>query len=76
MAAVVAVIWLWVARGLWNLDPQAWMFVVVIAITYLIFDFVPILGGTPFQSILPSIILSGIALILGLLPGTQKAFGR
>jgi hypothetical protein len=76
MAAIVAVIWFWAARGLWNLDPQAWMFVVVIAIIYLIFDFVAIIGGTPFQSILASVIVSGVALILGLLPGTQKAFGR
>ena len=61
MAAIVGVIWIWAARGLWNLDPQAWMFVVVIAIIYLIFDFVAILGGTPFQSILPLVVVSGVA---------------
>jgi hypothetical protein len=49
---------------------------VVIAIVYLIFDFVAILGRSSFQAMLPSILVSAIALILGLLPGTKKAFGQ
>ena len=76
LAGIVAVIWFWAARGLWNLDEQAWLFVVVIAIVYLIFDFVAILGDSSFQAMLPSIVVSGLALILALLPSTQKAFGR
>ena len=76
LAGIVALIWFGVARGLWNLDPQSWMFVVVIAIVYLIFDFVAWLGGTSIQAMLPSIVVSGLALILALLPSTQKAFGR
>jgi hypothetical protein len=76
LAGVVALIWFWTARGLWNLDQQSWLFVVVIAIVYLIFDLVAILGKVPFQELLPSIILSGLALIIALLPGTQKAYGR
>ena len=43
---------------------------------YLIFDFVAMLGGTTIQAMLPSIVVSGLALILALLPSTQKAFGR
>ena len=31
LAGIVALIWFGVARGLWNLDPQSWTFVVVIA---------------------------------------------
>jgi hypothetical protein len=76
LAAVVAVIWFWAAVKLWNLDPQGWLFVVVIAVIYLIFDVVAILGRSSFQAMLPSIIVSGLALILGILPSTREAFGQ
>jgi hypothetical protein len=76
MAGIVAAIWFRAAVKLWNLDPQGWLFVVVIAIVYLIFDFVAILGGSSFQSMLPSIVISGLALILGILPSTREAFGQ
>ena len=76
LAAIVAIIWFWAARGLWNLDPQAWLFVVVIAILYLIFDVIALIGGTPIQAMLPSIVVSGLALILALIPGTKDAFGQ
>ena len=76
MAGIVAAIWFWAAAKLWNLDPQGWLFVVVIAAVYLIFDLVAILGGSSFQSVLPSILVSGLALILGILPSTKEAFGQ
>jgi len=76
LAGIAALIWFWAARGLWNLDPEAWLFVVVIAIMYLIFDFVAWIGGTSLQAMLPSIVVNGLALILALLPGTQSAYGR
>ena len=76
LAGIAALIWFWAARGLWNLDPQSWTFVVVIAIVYLIFDFVAMLGGTTIQAMLPSIVVNGLALILALLPSTQSAYGR
>ena len=76
LAGIAALIWFWAARGLWNLDPEAWLFVVVIAIMYLIFDFVAWIGGTSLQAMLPSIVVNGLALILALLPSTQSAYGR
>ena len=76
MAGIAAAIWFWAAQKLWTLDPQGWIFVVVIAIVYLIFDFVAILGRSSFQAMLPSILVNAIALILGLLPSTKKAFGQ
>ena len=76
LAGIAALIWFWAARGLWNLDPQTWLFVVVIAIMYLIFDFVAWIGGTSLQAMLPSIVVNGLALILALLPSTQSAYGR
>jgi len=46
------------------------MMYVNIAIFYLILDFVAILGNNTFQSAMPSVIVSGLALILALLPST------
>ena len=76
MAGIVAVIWFWAASKLWNLDPQGWSFMVVIAIVYIIFDVLAILGGTPLNSMWLSLGLTVLALILGLLPGTRAAFGQ
>jgi hypothetical protein len=75
-AAIVAAIWFWAMIRIWNLDPQGWMFVVVIAIVYLIFDVVALIAGTPWQSVSLSVILSALALLLGLLPSTKAAFGQ
>ena len=52
------------------------MFVAVIAIIYLIFDGIALIGGTPIQAMWPSILISGLALILALPPGTRSAFGQ
>lgn len=73
---ILALIWIWVARGLWNLDPQAWLFVVVLAVLNLILAFVDIIGRSSFSAELPTIILNAIVLIYGLTPGVKKAFGQ
>ena len=76
LAGIVALIWFSVARQLWNLDPRGWMFVVAIAIIYLIFDVLALIGGTAIQDMWASIAISGIALILALLPNTRASFGQ
>jgi len=76
MAGIVALIWFSVARQLWNLDPRGWMFVVVIAIFNLILVGVGLISGTPIQAMALSLGVSGLALILALLPGTRSAFGQ
>lgn len=75
-AGIVALIWFWAAAKLWQLDPQGWSFVVVIAIVYLIFDVIALIAGTPWQAVSVSVIVSAVALILGLLPSTKAAFGQ
>ncbi len=75
-AGIVAAIWFWAMMRIWKLDPQGWLFVVVIAVVYLIFDAVALIAGTPWQSVSLSVILSGIALLLGILPSTRAAFGQ
>lgn len=75
LSGLVAIIWFWAAARIWNLDPQGWLFMVSIAAIYLIFDIVSIIAGTPIELLLPSIFVSGLALILGLLPSTKREFG-
>lgn len=68
-------IYLWVFRMLWNLDPQGWLFVVIIAVINLILDFVSILGASTWMEMLPSLLLNAIVLIYALMPGVKAAFG-
>lgn len=71
---VLVLIWLWVARGLWGLDRQAWVFVSALALINLVFDFIAILGGTAWQAMLPALVVNGLVLIYSQLPGTKAAF--
>jgi hypothetical protein len=73
---LMAAIYIWLVRMLWNLDPQGWLFLVIIAILNLILALVSILGNSSFQAMLPSILINGVILIYCLLPGTKEAFGQ
>lgn len=75
LSGLVALIWFWTASRIWNGDPQGWLFMVSIAAIYLIMDVIALIAGTPFELLLPSIFVSGLALILGLLPSTKREFG-
>lgn len=75
LSGLVAIIWFWAAARIWNVDPQGWLFMVAIAAIYLIFDVIAVIAGTPIELLLPSIFLSALALILGLLPSTKREFG-
>lgn len=75
LSIIVALIWFSVAGQLWNLNPQGWLFVVVIAVFYLIMLLLAWIGQSSWQAVAPGIIVSGAALILGLLPSTKAAFG-
>ena len=68
-------IWLAVFRMLWEVQPQGWMFVVLIAIFDLIYGIICVLGGSSWEAMAPIIIISGLILIYCLLPGTKQAFG-
>jgi len=75
-AGIVALIWFWDAKMLWALDPRGWVFTISIAVIYLIFDILAVIGRSSWQALAPSIILSVIVIILCLLPGTKAAFGQ
>jgi len=75
LSGLVAIIWFWAAARIWNLDPRGWLFMVTIAALYLIFDVIALIAGTPIDLLMGSIIINGLALILGLLPSTKAEFG-
>ena len=72
---IMALIYLWVFRMLWNLDPQGWMFITVLSVLNLILAFMSIFGATTWQEMLPSLLINGLILIYAVLPGTKAAFG-
>lgn len=74
MWAIMALIWLWLVRMLWEVNPQGWSFLVIITIFNLILAVVSIIGGTDWELLLPSLILNGVVLVYCLLPGTREAF--
>ena len=76
MYGILALIWIWVTKGLWALDEQTWLFVVVLSILDLIILFVNLLGGATFADIWLPVALLVIILVYSLTPGVQKAFGR
>jgi predicted flap endonuclease-1-like 5' DNA nuclease len=71
---LTAFILIWLVNKLWNLDPQGWLFVVVMAVFDLILAFVSILGQSTLQALLPAILINAIILIYCLLPGVKAAF--
>jgi len=66
---------LWLFRMLWEMQPQGWMFAILIAGFTLLFDFIALIGGTSWEVLIAGIIVSALILIYCLLPGTKKAFG-
>jgi hypothetical protein len=76
LSGIVAAIWFWAAARIWAVDPQGWLFAVVIAVVNLIFLGMGLIAGTPFNAMVLPLTLNALALILGLLPSTRAAFGQ
>ena len=75
MWGLLAAIYIWLVKMLWNVDPQGWLFIVILSTLNLILAFVSLLGQTTWQAIAPAIVVNGVILIYSLLPGTKAAFG-
>ena len=69
------ILWLVTAFMLWQVNPQGWLFLVLISIFELILAFVSVLGKTSLSAMIPTILVSGIILLYCLYPGTKAAFG-
>jgi hypothetical protein len=69
-------VWAWLVQMLWKVEPQAWIFLVVVSMFNLIFDFVLVLGDSTWSDVTASFVLNGLILLYCLLPSTRRAFGR
>ena len=68
-------VYIWLVKMLWEVNPQAWLFLAVISVFNLILEFVTLVGGAVWQDVVVSFVINGIILIYVLLPGTKRAFG-
>lgn len=75
MWLLMVYIWVWLIRLLWKVDPQAWMFMVVVATFDLIIAFMSLVGDATFSELSLSFIANGLILIYCMLPSTKAAFG-
>jgi len=74
-------VYVWLVKMLWDVDPQAWLFLVVIATFNLILNAVYLVG--PESAVGPagltslglSVLLNGLILIYCMLPSVRAAFG-
>ncbi len=72
---LLAYIWFWVTKMLWEVDPQAWTFLLFITVMNLSFDFIILITGGSWYDINISVILNALILLYIMLPGTKEAFG-
>jgi len=73
---VMFLIYLWVMRMLWNLDPQGWMFLVILSALNIGLALLSAIGGSTLAEEIPTIIIAGLILIYCLTPGVKAAFGE
>lgn len=72
---IMAAIYIWLVRSLWNVQAEAWLFLVILSSLNLILAVISIIGASSWQAMAASIIVNGLILIYCLLPGTRSAFG-
>jgi len=60
---------------LWRIEPQAWVFLVIVTMFYLILDFFSLFGTNTWEDVAVSVIVNAIILLYCMLPGVRSAFG-
>jgi hypothetical protein len=73
---LLTAIYIWVARMLWELDPQGWTFVVIVAFINIVLDLLAVIGASTWEAMLPGILVSGVILAYCLWPRTREAFAQ
>jgi hypothetical protein len=68
-------VYIWLVQMLWQVDPRAWMFLVIVTIFELILDFTVMLGSSTWQDVSVSFLFNAAVLIYCMLPGVRSAFG-
>ncbi|MBP1692318.1 MAG: hypothetical protein H6Q37_201 [Chloroflexi bacterium] len=68
-------VYVWLVQMLWKVEPQAWMFLVVITIFNLCLNAVYLIGDASFNTLAVSTLVNALILIYCMLPGVRNAFG-
>jgi drug/metabolite transporter (DMT)-like permease len=74
MWLIMVWIFAWLITMIWNMDPQAWIFLAVISIVNLTIDFVMMFGATQWSDIAIDFMLNALILIFVMLPSVRKTF--
>jgi hypothetical protein len=75
MYGLLVWVYIWLTTMLWRVEPQAWMFLVIITMFYLILDFFTLIGASTWDDVAVSVIVNAIILLYCMLPGVRSAFG-
>ncbi|TME12043.1 MAG: hypothetical protein E6I80_04565 [Chloroflexi bacterium] len=75
MYGLLVWVYIWLMTMLWRVEPQAWMFLVVITMFYLILDFFTLFGANTWEDVAVSVIVNAVILLYCMLPGVRSAFG-
>jgi hypothetical protein len=75
MYGLLVWVYIWLMTMLWRVEPQAWIFLVVITMFYLILDFFTLIGASTWEDVAVSVIVNAIILLYCMLPGVRSAFG-
>ena len=75
MWGLMVYVYVWLVKMLWEVNPQAWLFLAVISVFNLILEFVTLVGGAEMGDVAVPFVINGLILIYVLLPGTKRAFG-
>jgi len=69
-------VWFWLTQMLWNMEPQAWVFLVVITTFNLILDFTYLIGRAEWNDIGLNFIVNALILVYCILPNVRRSFGQ
>ena len=76
---LLAWVYIWLTKMLWDVDPAAWLFLAVITVFNLVLNFVTlIVNADTFGSsdtLVVSMVLNALVLIYIMLPGVRESFG-
>jgi len=77
MYGLLAWVYIWLTKMLWQVDPSAWLFLAVITVFNLVLNFFSLVvnkfGTTDWLTV--SIVLNALILIYIMLPGVKESFG-
>jgi hypothetical protein len=75
MYGLLVWVYIWLTMALWRVEPQAWIFLVIVTLFYLILDFFSLFGSNTWEDVAVSVIVNAIILLYCMLPGVRSAFG-